>query len=373
MPRHRMPSSVPQDDGAGQTRHQLFVPACIQHRDNCPRLHLRLKLPLHYRPLRSRLCQRGSRGTECGTDVTGRVSVAAWIRGQCKDGTELFTTGAIAGRHYRRLHGRIYRVRLCRALGFFCVPCRLTCPGHERSFRCPSHYRPFWGLPSHWLNAADRYGSARALPGAIFAASGFFCVVPSLTRRSSSHRVIVGIGTGACSFPVVIIALGKVVSARQRSLVLGSARQRHQQACLSPTAFAIPACEWRLGNGHTCDCVRLSDHPALPLFYRPGIHAVRKSNHTAGILPAIRLAFTDQAYLLLFFGFFVCGFHVNFIQTHLPAYIVDSGLAVVVGGWSLALIGLFNIAGSFLSGWSGQVRAEKECLPAFMARGRLSF
>ena len=102
--------------------------------------------------------------------------------------------------------------------------------------------------------------------------------------------------------------------------------------------------------------IAFSFRTILPFLYFIGRVSMpsAKSNHTAGILPAIRLAFTDQAYLL-FFGFFVCGFHVNFIQTHLPAYIVDSGLAVVVGGWSLALIGLFNIAGSFLSGWSGQV------------------
>ena len=57
----------------------------IQHTDNGPRLHLRLKLPLHYRPLRSRLCQRGSRGTECGHRRRRPLSVAAWIRGQCKN------------------------------------------------------------------------------------------------------------------------------------------------------------------------------------------------------------------------------------------------------------------------------------------------
>jgi predicted MFS family arabinose efflux permease len=58
----------------------------------------------------------------------------------------------------------------------------------------------------------------------------------------------------------------------------------------------------------------------------------------------------------------VCGFHVAFIQTHLPAYIADAGLAPVIGAWSLGLIGLFNIAGSFLSGWSGQRFSKKKAL-----------
>ena len=73
--------------------------------------------------------------------------------------------------------------------------------------------------------------------------------------------------------------------------------------------------------------------------------------------------------MLLFFGFFVCGFHVAFIQTHLPAFIVDEGLAAWVGAFSLAIIGLFNIAGSFLSGWSGQVLSKKKVLSGiYLAR-----
>jgi predicted MFS family arabinose efflux permease len=84
---------------------------------------------------------------------------------------------------------------------------------------------------------------------------------------------------------------------------------------------------------------------------------------------ALRTAFSDRSYLLLFFGFFVCGFHVSFIGTHLPAYIVDIGLSPEVGAWSLGLIGLFNIAGSLLSGWCGQVMSKKKAL-AFIYAAR---
>ena len=83
------------------------------------------------------------------------------------------------------------------------------------------------------------------------------------------------------------------------------------------------------------------------------------ANNTWG---AVKMAFSDRSYTLLFFGFFVCGFHVQFIQTHLPAYIIDEGLAPIVGAWSLALIGLFNITGSFLSGWSGQIYPKLQLL-----------
>ena len=67
-----------------------------------------------------------------------------------------------------------------------------------------------------------------------------------------------------------------------------------------------------------------------------------------------REAFAHRSYLLLTAGFFVCGFHVAFVTTHLPPYIVDKGLDPRIGAWSLALIGLFNVVGSLASGWIGQ-------------------
>ena len=75
--------------------------------------------------------------------------------------------------------------------------------------------------------------------------------------------------------------------------------------------------------------------------------------------------------MLLVLGFFTCGFQLAFITAHLPAYLVDRGLSVQVGGWVLAVIGLFNIVGSLASGWLGNPHAE--ALPArasvFHARG----
>ncbi len=55
--------------------------------------------------------------------------------------------------------------------------------------------------------------------------------------------------------------------------------------------------------------------------------------------------------MLLVLGFFTCGFQLAFITVHLPAYLVDRGLSAEVGGWTSAVIGLFNIVGSLSSGW----------------------
>jgi predicted MFS family arabinose efflux permease len=83
-------------------------------------------------------------------------------------------------------------------------------------------------------------------------------------------------------------------------------------------------------------------HPHPPL----GAAAEKSMRH------AVRGAWQDPSFVLLTAGFFVCGFHVAFIATHLPGVVALCGLPPAVGAWSLSLIGLFNIAGSFASGWA---------------------
>lgn len=126
-------------------------------------------------------------------------------------------------------------------------------------------------------------------------------------------------------------------------------------------AMPIEAGRWR-------DGVRII--AALYLLIVPAaIPIARGSVATAGgsgvdLRAAIDRAFRDRSCLCLFVGFFVCGFHVAFIQTHLPSYISDLGVAAEAGAAALALIGLFNIAGSFGSGWLGQHRSKKRSLAA---------
>jgi predicted MFS family arabinose efflux permease len=66
---------------------------------------------------------------------------------------------------------------------------------------------------------------------------------------------------------------------------------------------------------------------------------------------ALAEAIGHRSYLLLVTGFFTCGFQLSFITIHLPAYLIDRGLSAQVGGWTIAVIGLFNIVGSLTSGW----------------------
>ncbi|NRB00476.1 MAG: MFS transporter [Rhodobacteraceae bacterium] len=220
-----------------------------------------------------------------------------------------------------------------------------------------------WGFAQPVAGAiADRYGTARVLGfGAICAGVGFvlrgMVTDPTLFVLTG---ILVGIGTGAASFPIVVGALGKIVSPERRSFILGlgTAAASMGMFVAAPSATAMIG-----GLGWQTALIAIGFSFALILPFL--VFIARASKPTAAgsnmgdFGHAISVAFADRSYLCLFFGFFVCGFHVAFIQTHLPAYVVDLGLASWVGGWSLALIGLFNIAGSFLSGWSGQVYSKK--------------
>ena len=229
----------------------------------------------------------------------------------------------------------------------------------------------FWGITQPLAGMmADRRGAAGVLAfGAVVAAFGFFLrgIWPEPVVFAIAGA-IVGVGTGACSFPVVIVALGKVVPPGRRSFILGlgTAAASAGMFVAAPVSLALIGL---LGWQGAIFAIAASFLAILPVL----AFIARISRPTAGAGPgagfgmAIRTAFSERSYVLLFFGFYVCGFHVAFIQVHLPAYIADQGLAVAIGGWSLALIGLFNIAGSFLSGWSGQVYSKKKVLAGIYA------
>ena len=223
-----------------------------------------------------------------------------------------------------------------------------------------------WGVTQPLAGmVADRFGTARVLAfGAVVSALGFYLrgavMDPTVFVATG---VIVGVGTGACSFPVVIVALGKVVPAARRSFVmgLGTAAASTGMFVAAPlSSVLLSAFGWQ-SSIYVIAASFLLMLPTLIFIARVSMPTA-KPEAGKGFGYAVRTAFSDRAFVLVFFGFFVCGFHVAFIQTHLPAYISDLGFAASVGAWSLALIGLFNIGGSFLSGWSGQIWSKKRLL-----------
>ena len=228
-----------------------------------------------------------------------------------------------------------------------------------------------WGVTQPLAGAyADKHGSTQVLAfGAVFAALGF--ALRGILLDETMFILtgfIVGIGTGACSFPVVIVALGKVVEAKQRSFILGLGTAAASAGMFAGAPIATTLIG-TIGWGVAIFFVAASFLIILPLliFVSRASKKPSPSREQLNTIQAIKTAFSDRSYTLLFFGFFVCGFHVQFIQTHLPAYITDEGLAPIIGAWSLALIGLFNIGGSFFSGWSGQIYSKPKLLSGIYA------
>jgi len=228
-----------------------------------------------------------------------------------------------------------------------------------------------WGVTQPLAGAyADKHGSTQVLAfGAVFAALGFALRGTLLDETMFILTgFIVGIGTGACSFPVVIVALGKVVEAKQRSFILGLGTAAASAGMFAGAPIATTLIG-TIGWGVAIFFVAASFLIILPLLIFVSRASEKPSplREQLNTIQAIKTAFSDRSYTLLFFGFFVCGFHVQFIQTHLPAYITDEGLAPIIGAWSLALIGLFNIGGSFFSGWSGQIYSKPKLLSGIYA------
>ena len=205
---------------------------------------------------------------------------------------------------------------------------------------------------------ADRFGVVRVLwGGAILYAIGLAMMAYSTTplMLNLSAGVFIGFGLAGCSFGIVLSAFGKLLPERWRSLAFGAgaAAGSFGQFLYSPlTVSLIDAVGWQetllTFASSCCWCCRSRSRsrPAKPDGRRPGA-AQQSLRH------ALSEAFAHRSYVLLVLGFFTCGFQLAFITVHLPAYLVDRGLSSDVGGWTIAVIGLFNVVGSLMSGWLG--------------------
>jgi MFS family permease len=210
---------------------------------------------------------------------------------------------------------------------------------------------------------ADRFGAQRVIiAGALCYALGIFLMAQasSPTMLYLSAGVLIGFGLSGCSFNLVITSIAKIVPDSWRSMVFGAgtAAGSFGQFLFSPLGVGlIDAYGWRttlqIFAGLLLLIIPLTLLVAKP---RP---APSGAAAAAGSLPAqtCRLALAEalrhRSYVLLVLGFFTCGFQLGFVTVHLPSYLIDRGLSAQVGGWTLGLIGLFNIIGATTSGWLG--------------------
>ncbi len=221
-----------------------------------------------------------------------------------------------------------------------------------------------WGIGVPVAGAlADRYGPSRVMAaGALVYAAGTLGM--ALTEQPSvlhlTGGVLTGLGVAFTAFSIALASMARVVGPERRSLVLGlgTAAGSMGQVVFSPLGQAlIGAFGWQ----PALMLLAASTLLIIPLaFILPSAVTAKGEAYTdQSLAEALREAAAHRGFVLLTVGFFVCGFHVAFITVHFPAYVKDLGLGAQVGAYAIALIGLFNIFGSFLSGAAGQRWSKK--------------
>jgi predicted MFS family arabinose efflux permease len=232
-----------------------------------------------------------------------------------------------------------------------------------------------FGLVQPFVGAlSDRFGARRTLIlGAVLYAIGLSAAAYAQTSGAlvATFGVMIGLAMSATTFVVVLSAVGRLVAPAQRSVAFGivTAGGSLGQFLVVPLAQGlIGAFGWR-SSLLLLAILLLSIIVAAFGIRGDKAPASGAAGAGAGIGPVLRAASRHPHYWLLNGGFFVCGFHVAFVGTHLPAYLVDSGLGAPVGAWSLALIGLFNILGSYLFGvWGGSRSRPRLLAQLYFAR-----
>ena len=224
-----------------------------------------------------------------------------------------------------------------------------------------------WGLAQPFAGAlADRLGAAKVvIIGGILYAAGLVLMglSDSLVTLSLSAGLLIGIGLSGTSFSVILGVVGRAVAPEKRSLAMGiaSAAGSFGQFAMLPGTLGL--INW-LGWSLALLVLGLMVAFIVPLVGMLKDRPLPVQGHEQTLGEALREACTHSGFWLLALGFFVCGFQVVFIGVHLPAYLVDQHLPATTGTTVLALVGLFNIVGTYTAGWLGGRMSKPRLLTA---------
>ncbi len=215
----------------------------------------------------------------------------------------------------------------------------------------------WWGLTQPFAGAlADKLGAGRVVfVGVLLVALGTF-LTPYMSSTLGLMLTIGVLGAGGAGMagPAVLMATAsRMLPPEKRGMATGivNAGGSLGQFVMAPLVGSLITA---FGWANAMQIMGLLALLALPAAF------VLRGNPPAPMgvaqpLPtgqAIRRAFQTPSYLMLVAGFFVCGFHVAFLATHLPGVVAACGLPLAFSAWSLAMIGLFNIVGSLAMGWA---------------------
>lgn len=214
---------------------------------------------------------------------------------------------------------------------------------------------------------ADRFGAFRVLMiGAVFYALGLagMALSPNPLLFTLTAGVLIGAAQAGTTYAVVYGVIGRQIDPARRSWAMGvaAAAGSFGQFLMVPVeGFLISGIGWQQALLALAVGVLL----ILPLargLREPGFASGAPVPREQSIGQALREAFKYPSFQLLMAGYFVCGFQVVFIGVHMPSYLKDKGLSPQVASYALALIGLFNVFGTYIAGSLGQKLAKRKIL-----------
>ena len=219
-----------------------------------------------------------------------------------------------------------------------------------------------WGAVQPITGAfADKYGSkiVVAVGGALYALGLLLMAVSSTgLLLNLSVGLILGLALSATSFPVLLSAVGRAAPPEKRSLAMGiasAAGSFGQFIMLPSTLLLLQSLGWSgaliVSAILIVLIVPLAWMLKAPMYQNPNASSV--SQPALGFRQVLVIAKNHKPFWFLALGFFVCGFQVVFIGIHLPSYLIDHGFNATTGTVFLALVGLFNIVGTYTAGWLG--------------------
>ncbi len=232
-----------------------------------------------------------------------------------------------------------------------------------------------WGVTGIFAGMlADRLGAFRVIVGgAVLYALGLLgmAFADSHLTFAATTGVLIGMAQAGTTYAVVYGVIGRNVDPQRRSWAMGvaAAAGSFGQFLMVPTeGFLISQLGWQ----QALMALAMAALLMAPLAWglrEPGLGGIGSPKREQSIAQALTEAFRYPSFQLLMAGYFVCGFQVVFIGVHLPSYLRDKGLSPQVASYALALIGLFNVFGTYASGVLGQ-RLQKKNILAFIYLAR---
>jgi predicted MFS family arabinose efflux permease len=225
-----------------------------------------------------------------------------------------------------------------------------------------------WGVCGIFAGMlADRLGAFKVLlAGSVLYALGLagMALSPTGLMFTLTAGVLIGAAQAGTTYAVIYGIIGRNISADKRSWAMGvaAAAGSFGQFLMVPIeSFLISNIGWQQALLILAGAVLLIMPLALGL-RESGFAGGQTPKRDQTIAQALREAFKYPSFQLLMAGYFVCGFQVVFIGVHMPSYLKDKGLSPQVAGYALALIGLFNVFGTYAAGALGQRMAKKNIL-----------